>query len=646
MLTEIKKRKDIQILRGLAVLAVVLFHANESYFPLGYLGVDVFFLISGFVITPLILSIFTEQAKKGDKFSSLRHFYKRRFYRLAPALAVTLAISAILIFFLGSTIDHDRFSKQGIATLILAGNFGAYKYSGDYFIPYPNPLIHTWSLSVEEQIYIFMPVILLIFIYNRKYVHKIASKVLVVITFLSFFSFLFPTILMPIYSRIGLNTQLTSLISFYSPIDRIWQFTLGGLGYLFVSKNKSILYKFQNQSINQSINVVIVLGLFAILYAPITINLKLSSFLASLMTIAAIILRSFNVFPDMLSAKFEWLGDRSYSIYLFHMPLLYIAKYSPVMQIGSGENSVIQSTIAVIISIVIGSMSYTNIENRFRYHTSLSQYGSRKKLVIFPFVLLLLPFSLFLSIQKAVEHEYWGFNKHTSKATFAADLLNNCFKDSIIGPTCTIKNRGEKSVLLIGDSYAGQISLAVKTAALNSNYNFIFAPIGNIKDLQYNTDKIPSGSFYPQLENWISVNKPNLVIVSQYVQSHFSQSDMRNGLTYLKKMAPKILLIENIPVWPDKYRFNSSSLLTVPYVPPRSLPESKMDIRSKKASDNLASWARNNSILTMNFNSLFCKKEICTRYIDNEWLYTDFNHLSVAGATRTISQLETLLKRF
>jgi peptidoglycan/LPS O-acetylase OafA/YrhL len=353
MLVEIKHRKDIQILRGLAVLAVVLFHANESYFPLGYLGVDVFFVISGFVITPLILSIFTEQAKRGGKLSSLRHFYKRRFYRLAPALAVTLAISAILIFFVGSTIDHDRFSKQGIATLILAGNLGAYKYSGDYFIPYPNPLIHTWSLSVEEQIYMFMPVILLIFIYNRKHVHKIALKVLVVITLLSFFSFLFPTILMPIYSRIGLNIQLTSLISFYSPIDRIWQFTLGGLGYLFMSKNKNTLYKFQNQSINQSINLVIVLGLFVILYAPITINLKLSSFLASLITIAAIIFRSFNVFPNMLSAKFEWLGDRSYSIYLFHMPLLYIAKYSPIMQIGSGENSVIQSTIAVVISIVL-----------------------------------------------------------------------------------------------------------------------------------------------------------------------------------------------------------------------------------------------------------------------------------------------------
>lgn len=149
MFSETKHRKDIQILRGLAVLAVVLFHSYERTFPLGYLGVDVFFVISGFVVTPLILRIFTRTTFRG-KISSLKYFYERRFYRLAPALTVTLVLSAIAILLLGPIVDHQKFARQGIATLLLLGNFGAYRYSGDYFSPNPNPLIHTWSLSVEE----------------------------------------------------------------------------------------------------------------------------------------------------------------------------------------------------------------------------------------------------------------------------------------------------------------------------------------------------------------------------------------------------------------------------------------------------------------------------------------------------------------
>jgi len=143
-------RRDIQVLRGISVLAVVLFHAIVSHFPFGYLGVDVFFVISGFVVTPLILRIFTEQATVVKRYSNLKYFYKRRFFRLAPALAVTLVISTIVIFWLGPVGDHNRFARTGIATLLLVGNVGAYRYSGDYFLPNPNPLIHAWSLSVEE----------------------------------------------------------------------------------------------------------------------------------------------------------------------------------------------------------------------------------------------------------------------------------------------------------------------------------------------------------------------------------------------------------------------------------------------------------------------------------------------------------------
>jgi len=210
MFSESKYRRDIQVLRGLAVLAVVLFHAKESYFPLGYLGVDVFFVISGFVVTPLILRTFTDQVNEEGRFSNLKYFYKRRFYRLVPALAVMLVISTVLIYLLGPIGDHQRFARQGIATLLLLGNVGAYKYSGGYFSPNPNPLVHTWSLSVEMQIYIFLPLFLMLILHNRKSLKSITALVLGFVSIISFSSFLNPTIFQSLYSRLGIDIASTS----------------------------------------------------------------------------------------------------------------------------------------------------------------------------------------------------------------------------------------------------------------------------------------------------------------------------------------------------------------------------------------------------------------------------------------------------
>jgi peptidoglycan/LPS O-acetylase OafA/YrhL len=153
-----KYRRDIQVLRGLAVIAVVLFHVNQNHFSLGYLGVDVFFVISGFVVTPLILRIFNNKPNQNLSNYSLKDFYIGRFYRLAPALVSTILISGFVIILLDPFANQQSFARQAVSALLLVGNFAAYKYSGDYFSPISNPLVHTWSLSVEEQIYIFFTI--------------------------------------------------------------------------------------------------------------------------------------------------------------------------------------------------------------------------------------------------------------------------------------------------------------------------------------------------------------------------------------------------------------------------------------------------------------------------------------------------------
>jgi peptidoglycan/LPS O-acetylase OafA/YrhL len=303
---------------------------------------------------------------------------------------------------------YQRFTRQGIATLLLVGNVGAYKYSGDYFSSNPNPLVHTWSLSVEEQIYVFLPVVLMIFLYNRKRLKKITTLVLGCISVISFVSFLFPTIFQPLYSRAGI--EFTSQFSFYSPIDRIWQFTLGGLAFLILERCQNCIKK-----IPKGIHLLAVIAVVMILFGPIHLSLKVSSFLASLFAVIVILSRSIDVIPNFLIQKFEWVGDRSYSIYLVHMPLLYLAKHSPATQIGSSENRIIQSTIAIVASILLGALSYSKIENRYRDKGKKGSTISSGTLKVFASVFIG-PLTIFLLLS--------GFSG-TSSTSMYKDRLDN-----------------------------------------------------------------------------------------------------------------------------------------------------------------------------------------------------------------------------
>ena len=644
MFSETKYRRDIQVLRGLSVLAVVLFHANENFFPLGYLGVDVFFVISGFVVTPLILRIFTDQTNNGGRLSNLRYFYKRRFYRLAPALAVTLTISAISIFLLGPISDHQRFARQGIGSLLLVGNLGAYKYSGaDYFAPNPNPLVHTWSLSVEEQIYIFLPLILIVVLHNRSSFKKITAVVLGTISAISFVSFLFPAILQPLYSRAGIAEA--SQISFYSPIDRIWQFTLGGLAFLFLDRLQKRTWKIQ-----RSIHVLAVIAVFMILFGPLNMNLKVSSILASFFAVMVIVFKSLHILPDFMIKKLEWLGDRSYSIYLVHMPLVYLAKYSPLFQIRNGENRIVQSTIALVASIFLGSLSYSKIENRYR-DRGKSDHTSLKTIVVSLLLAFIIPLTLFMFIDYGQKKQYWGLDRNIPQPLYAGFLDPNCERDSGNGQPCTYANKGAtKSVLLLGDSHAGHISQAIIDAAEHLNWNSViwthsdcaFQVLDQEKKVRDNCLKNNR-----QAVEWILRNTPDVIIVSQLISSESNLSDLENGLSEIHSIVPNILLIENTPIFPDRKDFMvSRPLFMTPYEPPKSFLLTEMASSGKYSSNQLAKWARSNGISTLDFTPLFCDEKICSRFSNGLWLYRDTDHLSLFGAELIIPQIKSFLKQF
>ena len=350
--SQVKKyyRDDLQIIRGLAVSAVVLFHLNEKMFSFGYLGVDCFFVISGYVVTPLIIKIFVGSESKTY---NLKYFFKRRFYRLAPALMVVLILSAVSIFLLASPVEHKRFASQGIATLLLIGNIGAYRYNSDYFNPNPNPLVHTWSLSVEEQIYIALPFLLSIIFYKFRFTLKRLLTVYLAICVLSLSLFLSPKSLMPLYSTLGINN--IEVFSFYSSFSRVWEFAVGGIVYFLSYKNN------KQKVFNKQI-----VFFFILIFGIVLLRTAPASILVVFITTLVIFFKALDELPNVMKTILKWIGDRSYSIYLIHLPVIYIARYPISISVSSDSNKFWRAVLALFFIALVGSLIYSKVESPFR----------------------------------------------------------------------------------------------------------------------------------------------------------------------------------------------------------------------------------------------------------------------------------------
>jgi peptidoglycan/LPS O-acetylase OafA/YrhL len=544
---------------------------------------------------------------------------------------------------LGSPEDHGRFARQGISTLLFGGNVGAYLFSQDYFSPNPNPLVHTWSLAVEQQFYIFLPLILSPLLFKKIRTNAYLFSIFLLISIPSLVSFLNPTLLAPLYSRIGIN--LASQFSFYSTFDRVWQFALGSVAYLFLRTKRGI-----KLHPNKIIGICIVLMVFIFLFTEVSLEQKSGSVLISVLTFVAVISKSFDFLPNWLKLKMEWIGNRSYSIYLVHMPLLYLVVYSPTPIFGIGRSQAVATVGAVGLSFVFGALCFSKIENRFR-KSWVNDVGLKRTLCRGGFAALVFPGCLLLLIDIGSRNLYWGFEQDLSVPPGAWDSDSSCVRIGDLSEPCLYSVPGAtQTVLLVGDSHAVHLSQTMIESANGQLWNAAVwgkggCPIQFEQSLEKRlTDRCIEQNL--DILNWVKANKPSVVIVSQFVLAEFSQNDLRKALSLLKSFTPNVLLVENTPVFPDESRFMVRLPLLFPrYDPPKFFPQSKMLVTDKFASDELGEWARENQIDTLDFSPLFCSDNLCRRFSDAGWLYSDEDHLSLVGAKLAASQFDDYLKR-
>lgn len=357
-----KYRLEIDGLRAVAVISVIVFHAFANVLPGGFLGVDIFFVISGFLITSILLR------ETGQERFSLWSFYERRIRRLIPPLIPVLVFTTACAWALFSPLSLIEYSKSLLATLGYMANWFFYFDSGYFDAPsHSKPLLHMWSLGVEEQYYMFFPLLLMVFMPRV----KLTNFLIVSLTLISLALSLH-------WSRNAAD------LAFYSTVSRFWELGIGSiLATTLIPQNK-------NKSISDSFSVLglllIAISLFTGLHQQ---GVPFPSALPATVGTALVIWgtkdRS-NLVTSLLSLPFlTYIGKISYSLYLWHWPVLVFAKYvfpQPSAAIILG---------AIGLSVLLSILSYHFIEGPVRQKKIL---GQPKKLVG-SFIGLVAAFGLF-----------------------------------------------------------------------------------------------------------------------------------------------------------------------------------------------------------------------------------------------------------
>ena len=645
-------RPEIDGLRAISVLAVIFYHAEitlfeKPFFSGGFIGVDIFFVISGYLITKIILN----ELKNTKNFSFL-NFYKRRARRILPILFFVMLVSFPFVFSFVIPNFFVDYSKSIISSLFFISNL----YFWNLGIGYDQlqsiqfqPFLHTWSLSVEEQFYVIFPISLIfVFNYFKKYLN------IIIILFLAI--------------SLGIADYMSGThasINFYSLPTRGWELLAGSL-------LANLELNYGRKKISFLSTVCPIIGLVLIFHSFIFFNDRmLLPSLLSLSPVFGICLILWfadkkNPIIQMLSSKlFVGVGLISYSLYVWHYPIFILFDNIHVFQL-------------IILTFVLSILSYLFIEKPFRNNSIKSNIYSIKTLIILSTFLLIINI---LTVYKK------GFYNSASYPKIINEILLEKKFIKIDKDIIKIKktNLNKKNIYIAGDSHMVQLFNAFKNKKKLLEYNLI--PInGSGCYYIYGFDKIHKGKKKPEKDcnqsfqkkrkkNFLS-KKNSIVILGGrlpvylsgkrydngeggkeqkewYVFKNSKNQDLNNGVKKsiedLLDNGVKIILIYPIPPVGfdvskklfDYYKWNKNNF-------DEYIQKNKITTSNK----NFEKWAEKSyaildSIQHKNLyrvfpQKLFCNTKVedrCVLYDKNSIYYIDNNHLSKAGNEKIIKKI-------
>jgi peptidoglycan/LPS O-acetylase OafA/YrhL len=618
MKTSTPKITQIQGLRALAALLVTLFHAK--WISGGFIGVDIFYVISGFLITGLLIR---EIERTGT--INFKEFYARRFKRLLPTSFFVLAVTAVFSWLLIPATMRSSLGRDIIAAGLYVSNYLFAWWQADYqnLDATPSPVIHYWSLAVEEQFYLLWPLlILLFFMVATKLKKKIALTVLVAaVTALSFVFSIYQTETSPIWAFYSLPTRawelgLGALLVLLPPIKT--KKLVGLLGFIFVIASAFI---FNETTAFPGLNAVL----------PV---------LGTVMLIATI-----NSWPPFLndvanSRLFQWLGEISYPLYLWHWPLLVLPSTYFARPLA-----VYERIIAIFATIVLADLTHRFIEEPFRKRKILPTIVFKQSAAITLVSVLIGTTIIFTSSDRI---NVSGINGAVSLAQIKARPL--VYEDGCHANYAETKSDAceyaeldsQKTMVLYGDSHAAQWFPALAEIASRSGYKLVSLT----KSACPSVDVVRSdqGAFkMSRCKKWredsiqrIMKMKPDVLVMSSF--QYFAQprqfqdrdkwwdDGQRKLLAQVKNASPNLIYLTDTPH------------------PARDIPacltnNSISECNKTERSTNLSI----SGFEVIDPNSWLCSRT-CPAVKDGVVAYRDASHISVDIAIALIPRLTQALR--
>jgi peptidoglycan/LPS O-acetylase OafA/YrhL len=611
-------RKEIDGLRAIAVIPVILFHAGFDQFSGGFVGVDIFFVISGYLITTIILSDLNQ-----NKFSIV-NFYERRARRIAPALFVVILTTvplAWLILLPGDLID---FSQSLIAVSLFVSNILFWRESG-YFATASElkPLLHTWSLAVEEQYYVLFPLLLIFLWPLRK-------------------RWLFSVILIICVGSLGLSHWAAfnkPSANFFLLPTRAWELMIGAITafiLIYWKNNHSIVNEHKITSELLGITGILLISFSTLFYDKTTPFPSLYALVPTVGTALIILFSSSKTFiGQILSIKaLVGIGLISYSAYLWHQPLFAFARYKFGLDLSAKVYFIL-----IFFTFLLALISWKFVESPFRN----KRMTNRKNI----FTFTALGTVIMLSVG-SIGNTINGVSPFLSRDVVKRDNLvrqNYEARQNIINAgTCHFNKKGKyknideflmnwsclsdddnsltnTKIGVFGDSHSADKAVALKQNGLD------VVQIGGA-GCPLNLSTVDAAHKYCNrlFDSFNKVENIEVVLIAnRFTDDELTVSNIKNIITYWSHRFQKVVLFSPMPEFTESHKMFIRT--------GRFLNEPSLEYH-KKFFDLVESIEIPKNFLIVDTKILFCgETEECKGVKNDKLLLTDYGHLTVFGAT-------------